>query len=63
MIFGVTVAALLIAFYALPFRRVAGGAAAGEFALAIGVGFFLVLTGALARWGTLRSYRAPNHIP
>jgi sodium/pantothenate symporter len=61
MIFGVTVAALLIAFYALPFRRVAGGAAAGEFALAIGVGFFLVVTGALARWGTLRSYRPPDH--
>jgi hypothetical protein len=45
----------------LPYRQATGSAAIGEFGLAIAVGFFLVLTGALARWGTLRSYRAPGH--
>jgi len=56
MAFGVLLAALMIVFYALPYRAAVGGAAAGEFVLSLGVGFFLVLTGALARWGTVRSY-------
>jgi len=63
MVFGVVLAGLMVAFHVLPYRRAVGGAGTGELVLAIGVGFFLVLTGALARWGTLRSYRAPNHIP
>lgn len=57
MVFGVVMAGLMIAVYALPYRQATGSSAVGEFALSIGVGFFLVLTGALARWGTLRCYR------
>jgi Na+/proline symporter len=61
MVFGVVVTGVMIAVYALPYGQATGSAAIGEFGLAIVVGFFLVLTGALARWGTLRSYRVPGH--
>jgi sodium/pantothenate symporter len=63
MVYGVVLAGLMVVFHVLPYRTAVGGSATGEFALAIGVGFFLVLTGALARWGTLRSYRLPNQAP
>jgi hypothetical protein len=54
-VFGIVWSGLMIMVYALPFRQAVEGAAAGEMALALGVGFFLVLTGALAPSGRWRS--------
>jgi hypothetical protein len=56
MLFGLLLATLLVVFYALPYRRALGGSAAGEIAMSLGVGLMVVLTGALAWWGTKRSY-------
>ena len=56
MVFGLSLGVLMVVFYALPYRHAAGGAAAGEIAMSVGVGLMLVLTGALAWWGTKRSY-------
>lgn len=56
MVFGALLAVLMIFFYALPYRQATGSAGTGELALSFGVGFFVVLTGAVARWGTRRSY-------
>ncbi len=55
---GVLTAALMVVFYALPYRAATGANGAGEIAMSLGVGLALVVTGALARWGTLRSYRS-----
>jgi hypothetical protein len=44
-------------FYALPYRGATAENAIGEIFLSLGVGLCLVLSGALAWWGTARSYR------
>ncbi|MBT4519327.1 MAG: sodium:solute symporter family protein [Halieaceae bacterium] len=53
---GVVFAGVLIVFYALPYQRATGGSAGGEFVMALGIGLSLVVAGALAWWGTARSY-------
>jgi hypothetical protein len=47
----------MIMFYAMPYREASAGSATGEILLSLGVGLCLVLAGALAWWGTARSYR------
>ena len=59
IVFGVVFSILMILFYAMPYQRATGGSALGEILLSIGVGSSLVITGALAWWGTARSYRLP----
>lgn len=54
---GIALAALMVVFYALPYRAATTTPAWGEIALSLGVGAALVLTGVLAWWGTARSYR------
>jgi len=56
MVFGLSLGVLMVVFYSLPYRHAVGGAAGGEIAMSLGVGLMLVLTGALAWWGTRRSY-------
>lgn len=55
-VFGAVLAALMLVFYAVPYREAVGEAATGEFVLSLAVGGFLVVTGLLAWWGTRRSY-------
>jgi len=54
---GVLLAALMVGFYVVPYRQATGESATGELFLSLGVGLSLVITGALAWWGTARSYR------
>ena len=54
---GVLLSALMIMFYAMPYSEASAGNATGEILLSLGVGLCLVLAGALAWWGTARSYR------
>jgi sodium/pantothenate symporter len=54
--FGLSLAGLMIVFYAVPYRVAVGSPATGEFVMSLAVGLFLVVTGALAWWGTRRSY-------
>jgi hypothetical protein len=44
-------------FYVAPYREATAENASGEVILSLGVGLALVLTAALAWWGTARSYR------
>jgi len=60
--FGVVLAGLMVVFYAVPYRAAVEGPAVGAFALSIGVGLFLVATGALAWWGARRSYGLPPEV-
>ena len=53
---GVLTAGLMTFFYALPYREAAGVDGTGEIAMSLGVGLSMIVAGALARWGTLRSY-------
>jgi sodium/pantothenate symporter len=53
---GVVTAALMVVFYYLPYRQAVGGAAVGELMMSLGVGLALIVTGVLARKGTLASY-------
>jgi sodium/pantothenate symporter len=55
--FGVLVSVLMLVFYVGPYREATAENASGEIILSLGVGLSLVLTGALAWWGTARSYR------
>ncbi len=50
---GVALAALMVAFYALPYRE-ATGHGTGELLLSLGCGLVLVFGGLLARWAVLR---------
>jgi len=50
---GLTLAALMVAFYALPYRAAAGHGT-GELLLSLGCGLVLVACGLLARWAVLR---------
>jgi sodium/pantothenate symporter len=59
IVFGILLSVLMIRFYALPYREATGESATGEVFLSLGVGLSLVLTGALAWFGTARSYRVP----
>ena len=54
---GVLLSGLMIMFYAMPYSEASAGNATGEILLSLGVGLCLVLAGALAWWGTDRSYR------
>lgn len=54
---GVMFSTLLVMFYALPYTDATADSATGELLLALGIGFSLVLTGSLAWWGVVRSYR------
>ena len=54
---GVLVSILMMVFYAMPYREANAGSATGEILMSLGVGLCLVLAGALAWWGTARSYR------
>jgi len=54
---GVLLSILMLVFYALPYREAIAENASGEIFLSLGVGLCLVLAGALAWWGTARSYR------
>jgi Na+/proline symporter len=54
---GVLLSILMLMFYALPYRGATAENAIGEIFLSLGVGLCLVLSGALAWWGTARSYR------
>jgi len=56
MLVGGVFSVLLIWFYVLPYQRATGESAVGELVLAIGIGLSLVVTGALAWWGSRRSY-------
>ena len=56
MVFGVVLTVLLLLFYVRPYSQAVPGGAAGELAMSLGIGVMLVLTGALAWWGTWRSY-------
>jgi len=56
MVFGVVLTLLLVVFYVLPYRNALAGGGGGELAMSLGIGLMLVLTGALAWWGTWRSY-------
>ncbi len=54
---GVLVSILMMVFYVMPYREATGGSATGEVLMALGVGLSMVVAGALAWWGTARSYR------
>jgi hypothetical protein len=54
---GVLLTILMIVFYVAPYRQATGENAIGETFLSLGVGLSLLITGALAWWGTIRSYR------
>jgi len=54
---GVLLTILMIVFYVTPYREATGESAIGETYLSLGVGLSLLITGALAWWGTARSYR------
>jgi len=56
MVFGIVLTVLLLLFYVRPYSQAVPGGAAGELAMSLGIGVMLVLTGALAWWGTWRSY-------
>ena len=64
IICGVLLAGILVVCYALPYQRANGSGWGGETVLALGIGLSLVVTGALAWWGTNHSYRdsAPNRV-
>jgi hypothetical protein len=55
---GVLLGALMICFYALPYRRVSGGEtsvlASGELWLSLGCAAVLIACGLLTRWGVKR---------
>ncbi len=55
MVFGVFLSGLMIVFYAIPYGKAVGHVAVGEILLSMGVGLALVVTGALAWWGTSKS--------
>lgn len=54
---GIILSVLMVFFYAMPYREASGESAIGEVVFSLGVGMSLVITGALAWWGTARSYR------
>ena len=55
---GVLFSGLLVVFYALPYQRATGGeGVSGELVLSLGIGFSLVVTGALGWWGAAKSYK------
>ena len=54
---GVLLSILMLVFYVAPYRDANAGKAAGEIVMSLGVGLSMVLAGALAWWGTVRSYR------
>jgi len=54
---GVLVSILMMKFYVAPYREATAGHAVGEVLMSLGVGLSMVLAGALAWWGTARSYR------
>ena len=57
IVMGILLSVLMLVFYALPFREASSESGLGEALLSLGVGMSLVITGALAWWGTARSYR------
>ena len=57
IVFGVGLSILMVVFYVIPYQQATGSDAIGEIVLSLGVGLALVVTGALAWWGTARSYR------
>jgi len=54
---GVLVSMLMMVFYVAPYREASAGSAIGEVLMSLGVGLSMVVAGALAWWGTARSYR------
>ena len=54
---GVFLSILMIVFYVAPYREANAGSATGEILMSLGVGLSMVVAGALAWWGTARSYR------
>ena len=54
---GVLLSTLMIVFYVMPYREASAGDAIGEILMSLGVGLSMVVAGALAWWGTARSYR------
>jgi sodium/pantothenate symporter len=57
MVSGIFLSILMVVFYVVPYREATAENASGEVFLSLGVGLSLVLTAALAWWGTARSYR------
>ena len=51
---------LMIGFTPCPTSEATGQPATGEILMSVGVGLSLVVAGALAWWGTARSYRLPS---
>ena len=60
VVFGIALSLLMYWFYAMPYQQATGQPATGEILLSAGVGLSLVIAGALAWWGTARSYRVPS---
>ena len=54
---GVFLFILMMVFYVAPYREATAGSATGEILMSLGVGLSMVVGGALAWWGTARSYR------